>query len=388
MPNNITPELFVKEIQDIYIRKNFQNLFDYFNNQNQLLDFKFIEVEFEEAGTKLIAHGLNKIPKDIIRCSLIGSGVVTFNKSSFTNTVISLTASAAVKARFFVGTYFQDPAGFDTEGPEEWSTGATDGVDGRDGVDGTDGSDGADGTGGDSTENVVEIDSDYTVGSTDSYILVDPTAAVTVTLPNASDFLGRQITFQKKDSTFIQHTISTVAGQLINNVAAKTTFLLSTLNEIVTLVSDGTVWLVKNHTYPSQDISYTPTFTAMGTVSSIVAYYRREGDSLSVRCHSTAGTVTGSEARVSFPSTLLTANSAKLKTGTNLVGEGKKNQGAAGVLKNHSVLVEPSVSYFTFSVSEQNEGINPFTKQNGNVILGNNEAWGFIAKCPINGWES
>lgn len=103
----MNPFLLIKEIQDTYLRKNFQNLSDYFQAQNQLLDFNFFEIVFTAAETnKKLVHGLKTIPQDLIVTQKTGSGSVTFNFGLFTSTEIDVTASAACRVRFFIGTYW------------------------------------------------------------------------------------------------------------------------------------------------------------------------------------------------------------------------------------------------------------------------------------------
>lgn len=118
-----SPMLLVKEISDPYVRKNFENLSSYFKQNNQLLSFNFLEVTFEGAGQKLVSHGLGYIPKDILRCRIIGTGSVSFDYASFDSKNISISSTGPVSLRFFVGTFFNDPAGNVTfqDKQETWS---------------------------------------------------------------------------------------------------------------------------------------------------------------------------------------------------------------------------------------------------------------------------
>lgn len=103
----VKPFLLLKQIQDIYIRQNFESLTDYFSTQNQLLDFKFFEVVFTSAeSNRKIAHGLEIIPKDVLVSQIVGQGRVTFNLGLFTDEDLSLTADGPCVVRFFVGTYW------------------------------------------------------------------------------------------------------------------------------------------------------------------------------------------------------------------------------------------------------------------------------------------
>lgn len=103
----MNPFLLVKEIQDTYLRKNFQNLSDYFQAQNQLLNFLFFEIVFTQAqSNKKLTHGLGFVPQDLIVTQKTGSGSVTFNNGLFTDTDLNISASGPCRIRFFVGTYW------------------------------------------------------------------------------------------------------------------------------------------------------------------------------------------------------------------------------------------------------------------------------------------
>lgn len=101
-----SPVLQISQIQDAYIRKNFENLDAYFKGQNQLLDFKFFEVIFTAAQTGLkVAHGLTTIPLDILVTQVTGAGKVTFKHGSFDPTYLVLDSTGVCRIRFFAGTY-------------------------------------------------------------------------------------------------------------------------------------------------------------------------------------------------------------------------------------------------------------------------------------------
>ena len=99
------PEIFVNEIQDPVIRKNFQNLLDYFERDGNFNDFKFIEFEAKKAEANIkINHNLGYIPKDIVISSQEGSGSLTFNRDKFDKQFLDVTTTGDVKARLYVGT--------------------------------------------------------------------------------------------------------------------------------------------------------------------------------------------------------------------------------------------------------------------------------------------
>lgn len=117
MPSNVNslrdqnPPLIVKELQDIYVRKNFEQLRAYFNNQNQLFDFKYFELEFSAAQTNYRqGHGLQTNPQDVIVTNIVGDVVVTFNKGKFDTSEFDMTVSGPCKVSFFLGTYWNRPS--------------------------------------------------------------------------------------------------------------------------------------------------------------------------------------------------------------------------------------------------------------------------------------
>ncbi len=127
--------------------------------------------------------------------------------------------------------------------------------------------------------------------------------------------------------------------------------------------------------------SYTPTFTGFGTVTSIQCLWRRVGGSVELDNKYTIGVGTATEARVSLPSGLVSADSTIIPT-IKRAGSGTYS-GASTV--NFGVLKEPSVGYVTFGF---NDGSNSgFAKYNGNSFSSSN-TYSFLASVPVQGWSS
>lgn len=102
------PTLLVKEIQDIYSRKNFDNLSQYFATQNQLLNFKFFEFSFTKQTKNFrFSHGLGFTPKDIIVTHVSG-GVFYFNIGLCDTLEADITVSGPCNVRFFLGSYWKN----------------------------------------------------------------------------------------------------------------------------------------------------------------------------------------------------------------------------------------------------------------------------------------
>lgn len=105
------PALSVKEIQDLFTRKNFERLVNWFARNDQLRDFNHITHSQDGSGAHIkIPHGLGYVPKDIIMTRIVGAGTITFNYSLFDKTNLDVSFSDTVKFRAFVGTYWGDRA--------------------------------------------------------------------------------------------------------------------------------------------------------------------------------------------------------------------------------------------------------------------------------------
>lgn len=102
-----TPALLIKEINDTYTQSNFKNLREYFNKQNQLFNFNFVEFNFPAAvQNQKVAHGLALIPQDVIITRLTGAGSITLNWSLFDANNLDITTTDACRIRLFVGSYW------------------------------------------------------------------------------------------------------------------------------------------------------------------------------------------------------------------------------------------------------------------------------------------
>lgn len=105
---NTKPQLTEDKVQDIYVRKNFRNLNDYFSTQNQLYDFKFFDIEFYRATeNQKVEHGLSYAPQDVIVTKITGDGIVSFNHGLFDSKYVNLSSDGPARVRFFVGSYWQ-----------------------------------------------------------------------------------------------------------------------------------------------------------------------------------------------------------------------------------------------------------------------------------------
>jgi hypothetical protein len=106
-------QLFTIEILDEKIRENFRRLIAFFRDDPwQKGNFKFLELTLASdvtvgyPATLTVPHRLGFVPKDVVQTGTFPStSTVTWNFESFTRTTLSVTISAAVVVRAYVGRY-------------------------------------------------------------------------------------------------------------------------------------------------------------------------------------------------------------------------------------------------------------------------------------------
>jgi trimeric autotransporter adhesin len=130
--------------------------------------------------------------------------------------------------------------------------------------------------------------------------------------------------------------------------------------------------------------SYTPTFTGFGTVTGNETQWRRVGSDVEIRSKFTAGTSTATEARVSLPSGLTSADTTKIPS-IQLAGSLIRST-SLGSFASFYALIEPSVTYATFSTWSGSAG--GLTKALGNTLSGSSDTFSFTARIPIQGLSS
>jgi hypothetical protein len=130
-------------------------------------------------------------------------------------------------------------------------------------------------------------------------------------------------------------------------------------------------------------VAYTPTFTGLGTTSSVDCGHSRTGQYLDVDCKWTSATATATEARVSLP----TVNGIALTPAISSI----RVMGTAGISavgdQAISVLAEPSNNYVTFGF--QGASGAALTKQTGSGWIGTGTVTAaFTARIPISQWDN
>lgn len=136
-------------------------------------------------------------------------------------------------------------------------------------------------------------------------------------------------------------------------------------------------------------ISYTPSFTGMGTVSAVRGYYRREGAFLRAWGNVTAGTVDGTQQSITLPSGL-TIDSTNLGVAANTTGADGQIVGtyAQSASNANGLLVtapgtSTSIVYMAGNAGNSAAAILPSLNS-----LASSKSLSFEFFVPISGWSS
>lgn len=122
--------------------------------------------------------------------------------------------------------------------------------------------------------------------------------------------------------------------------------------------------------------SYTPTFTGFGTPTNVQCQFKKDGDDVLLRLKWTSGTVTATEARVSLPAGLISADTTKIAS-IQTCGDGSESDFQAAI--------EPSTAYIVFTNYAGGAGL---TKQNASAVFSSSTAVSVTARVPIQGFTS
>ena len=84
---------------------------------------------------------------------------------------------------------------------------------------------------------------DFTLGANESWVINNKSGSTcTVTLPAASSYTGRQVTFKNMQAQFLVSASANVVP--IDSTSAGTAILLGVVGNWATIVSDGTNWII------------------------------------------------------------------------------------------------------------------------------------------------
>lgn len=126
----------------------------------------------------------------------------------------------------------------------------------------------------------------------------------TLTLPTAVGQSGKSIKVKHSGTSLTQvYTIDTTSGQTVGGLASGVVKLY-TNGEVFEFTSDGANWLIAQHFANTNPVSYTPTFTGLGTPSNVEGVWWREGKFLNAIVRVTAGTVTAAAVTATLPGSM------------------------------------------------------------------------------------
>lgn len=379
------PTLITKEIQDLYVRKNFEALSQYFGKENQLLGFEFNEVVFTETTANLkVAHQTGVIPRDIVVTQITGSGDVTFNLGLFDESTIDISASGPCRIRFFVGTYWnflsrENAAETDTmifSANKNASTQSSSTV-----IAPLTNAQVISGSFPGSNANLLQV------RSTDKNIFVTGTSGYEVQLPKASEVTGEIISICKIDDTFTPVNIKTFLNSRdYIDTTGNTTTSLNSFKEKIQLFSNGTFYQIIERTFNQNSRFFTPTFDGLGTVTAIEMHWERVGPNMRVWGNFTTGVVTANQARIYLPAGILTADGDILPSIT-MVGLGFSDTNTNPGGKEISVLAQSRENFLRFSLVRTDSAVRALTSQLGNAVFFSSTKYAINAIVPIIDWK-
>jgi hypothetical protein len=239
---------------------------------------------------------------------------------------------------------------------------------------------------------VVAKTTTYSIVTTDDVVKTDASGgSFTVTLPTAVGNSGKTFQIIRTDQTLANAvTIATTASQTINGAATRK---LMTQYEQFTVISDGSNWVVRDHTYFGGNISYTPTggWTTNATYS---GFWKRVANGIVLDAKiSLSGAPTGN-LTIDLPSGLTINTSSILTTNTGVVPFGFGVAQTAIVGANYLLLVK---YYSTTSVGCYYQQANSGNSYNVLMGLSNGSSpFSFAANglvhitttpIPITDWE-
>jgi hypothetical protein len=218
----------------------------------------------------------------------------------------------------------------------------------------------------------------YTLVAADELVSCDSSGgAFTLTLPTAVGLTGRVFTLKKTDSSFNAVTIDGNGTETIDGALTKK---LSTQNEMIRIVSNGSNWLIIDRHIPSVVTAYTPTYVGFGTVASVTASWVRKGHLIRIVHKFTSGTSTATTASATLPSGLTAASSTYIPA-LSVAGLGERSN--TGTV-NYSHLIEAAATVFYFSASAAVTGL---LKDNGDDVLTSGASFSGYVEIPIEGWD-
>jgi hypothetical protein len=213
------------------------------------------------------------------------------------------------------------------------------------------------------------------IATTTTYILYTSSYSnVTVPIAITKDLLIASSTTAQ--SLIISSEVASTYSAYIS-IAGSSSTILHNLCFDVYVASSGDIFT----SIITKEESYTPTFTGFGATTSTVNFtWERRGNKLIVNGRFTAGTPTATEARISLPNGLI--SDTNLISTIQLCGIWTLNDNIAG---SSFILIEPNVSYITFSLQTGSQFGS--TKRNGNEVTITGKIIILQFEIPIQNWN-
>lgn len=199
--------------------------------------------------------------------------------------------------------------------------------------------------------------------------------------PSNIKILSNSTTISDVYEATVQFDYNTASVRLIAHVSTTST-------SAYTIQVDDVTISPQNYVYGTPIIdekSYTPAFTALGTVTNIDMVYSRRGDKLLARGRFTIGTPAASQARIGLPSGLV----VKSGTQNSLVGTFARGGGSQNN-KGGWLLGEDSKAYVTFTTADVigSTSADPTSNADGTAVGNSGEVFFVNFEVPIEGWTS
>jgi len=208
----------------------------------------------------------------------------------------------------------------------------------------------------------------YTITGSDDLILGDTSGGTfTLTLPTAASAAsGRVYTIKYTDSGFANAL--TIDGDGSETIDGDLTKALRTEGETLTIISDGSNWVVTSRIIPGISRAYTPTITGFGTPSSVTFVWSRCDEFIEVHGIFNAGTSTSTAASISLPSGL-NIDTTNIST-TYMIGDAGRDVVSA-TTNDYSVMASTATSVSNVYFGRRNNGSSgtPITVANGNDLI-------------------
>lgn len=218
----------------------------------------------------------------------------------------------------------------------------------------------------------------------------------TLLLPAAASHTGRIYSIKRTDQTFA-NTV-TVDGNSSETIDGATTFKLCSQNELLRIQSDGTNWIVLDHSYPKSWTSFTPALTATSVNPTIGStglvqsgFWRRVGDSVEVKFAIRAGSSgfaagTGTYT-FALPDSNWTIDTAKAATlGLPVYGHGIYFDDSASKVWITTVEYQ-STTKVEMRYGEGAAAVSSFVTATAPASMAGSDYWSGNYTVPITNWE-